>query len=54
MEAQKWLIWPSSTDNHPRRRFAPIRHSAFGVPLGIPFDNGSLNLAADGRVQEYE
>jgi hypothetical protein len=32
------------------------RHSepALYVPADMPFDNGSLNLAADGRVQEYE
>jgi hypothetical protein len=28
--------------------------SAFGVPLDIHYDDGSLNLAVDGPVREYE
>jgi hypothetical protein len=29
-------------------------YSAFCVPLDIHYDEGSLNIAADGPVQEYE
>lgn len=37
-----------------QRNCQPYEIGNFGVPLEIHYNDGSLNLAADGPVQEYE